>query len=173
MADGTFAVLMLLLGFDDMRINHCPTELGCFQRSEVAPRAYFSVGDVLKRRAEAGPEAYFRYDLDHRNGPFGHAVGVSISSRQEAWFGVGQTYLIEPHRSPFKAEFHAMTGLYDKGLGHDLGGRIAFRSGLDLIYETHNNVRLALSYDHRSHIGIYRENPGMETVQFVVSLPFD
>ena len=98
-------------------------------------------------------------------------IGFSISERQETWIGYGQTYMIQADAVPIKAELHAMTGLYDKGLGHGLGGRIAFRSGLDLIYETNGGVRYALSYDHRSHIGIYKENPGMETIQFAVSLP--
>ena len=171
MADGTFAALMFILGLSDMQANHCGSEAGCLGRGETIPRFYVSAGDVLKRRARAGPEAYFRYDLPHTNGPFGNTIGFSISGRQETWIGYGQTYLIKASAVPIKAELHAMTGLYDKGLGHSLGGRIAFRSGLDLIYETNGGVRYALSYDHRSHIGIYEENPGMETIQFAVSFP--
>ncbi|MEK9643013.1 MAG: acyloxyacyl hydrolase [Paracoccaceae bacterium] len=171
MADGTFAALMFILGLSDMQSNHCGTELGCLGRSEGTARIYASAGEVVKRRARPGPETYFRYDLAHKNGPFGNAVGFSITERQEAWVGYGQTYLIQAEAIPVKAELHAMTGLYDKGLGHGLGGRIAFRSGIDLIYETNGGVRYALSYDHRSHIAIYKENPGMETIQFAVSFP--
>ena len=169
MADGTFAALMFILGLSDMHANHCGSEAGCLGRSETTPRLYVSAGEVIKRRARPGPEAYFRYDFPHTNGPFGNTIGVSISGRQETWIGYGQTYLMQSDAVPFKAELHAMTGLFDKGLGHSLGGPIAFRSGLDLIYETNGGVRYALSYDHRSHIGIYKENPGMETIQFAVS----
>jgi hypothetical protein len=49
---------------------------------------------------------------------------------------------------------------------------ISFRSGIDLIYETDGGVRYALSYDHRSHTGIYPDNPGVESIQFAVSVPF-
>ena len=171
MADGTFAALMFILGLSDMQANHCGSEAGCLGPGETIPRFYVSTGDIVKRRARPGPEVYFRYDLSHTNGPFGNTIGVSISERQETWIGYGQTYLMQADAVPIKAELHAMTGLYDKGLGHGLGGRIAFRSGLDLIYETNGGVRYALSYDHRSHIGIYKENPGMETIQFAVSLP--
>ena len=171
MADGTFAALMFILGLSDMQANHCRTEAGCLGRGETIPRLYVSAGDVIKRRARPGLEVYFRYDVSHTNGPFGNTIGFSISERQETWIGYGQTYLIQAAALPIKAELHAMTGLYDKGLGHGLGGRIAFRSGLDLIYETNVGVRYALSYDHRSHIGIYEDNPGMETIQFAVSFP--
>ena len=171
MADGTFAALMFILGLSDMQNNFCRSAVGCLGREEAIPRLYVSAGNVIKRRARPGSEIYLRYDLAHTNGPFGNAIGFSISERQETWIGYGQTYLMHADGVPLKAELHAMTGLYDKGLGHGLGGRIAFRSGLDLIYETNGGVRYALSYDHRSHIGIYKENPGMETIQFAVSFP--
>ena len=171
MADGTFAALTFLIGLADMQSNYCNTELGCFGRSEVTPRLYISRGDIIKRRAEQGKEVYLRYDLPHKNGPFGHAIGFSISSRQAVWAGAGQTYLASPQDSLVKVEFHAMTGLYDAGNGHDLGGLISFRSGIDLIYETDGGVRYALSYDHRSHTGIYPDNPGVESIQFAVSVP--
>jgi lipid A 3-O-deacylase len=173
MADGTFAVLMFLLGLTDMQNNYCNTEAGCFGRTEITPRLYLSGGDIIKRRAEAGGEGYIRYDLGYRNGPFGHALGFSVSSREAHWVGIGQTYLASTDNSPVMIELHAMTGLYDAGNGHDLGGFIAFRSGADLIYETGGGVRYALSYDHRSHVGIYPDNPGVETVQLAVSWPLE
>jgi lipid A 3-O-deacylase len=173
MADGTFAVLMFLLGLTDMQNNYCNTEAGCFDRTEVLPRLYVSGGDIIKRRAEAGSEGYIRYDLGHRNGPFGHAAGISMSSRDALWAGVGQTYIASIDKSPVMVELHAMTGLYSVGNGHDLGGLIAFRSGVDLVYETGGGVRYALSYDHRSHMGIYPDNPGVESVQLAVSWPLE
>ncbi len=170
MADGTFAALMFLIGLADMQSNYCNTAAGCFGRSENTPRLYVSVGNIIKRRAKPGKEAYLRYDLGHKNGPFGHTVGFSISSRQALWAGAGQTYLASSQDSPVKLELHAMTGLYGAGNGHDLGGLIAFRSGIDVIYETDGGVRYILSHDHRSHTGIYPNNPGVETIQFAVSI---
>ncbi len=171
MADGTFAALLFLLSFSDMHANYCETDLGCFARSEVVPRVYFSVGEVQERHAKAGSEIYLRYDLGHKNGPLGHAIGLSLSGRGETWFGAGQSYIAGVEDYGLKIEFHAMTGLYDKGSGHDLGGRLAFRSGVDLIYEKTGGLRYAVSYDHRSNMGIYKENPGIETIQFAVSFP--
>ena len=171
MADGTFAILMLVAGLTDMSLNHCGTATGCLGQSEVTPRVAFSGGNVLERRAEEGSEVYLRYDLGHRNGPFGHAVGLSVGNRGETWFGIGQTYTMDFGSSPFFAELHAMTGLYHAGDGLDLGGAIAFRSGAEVGWESRRGWRVGLSFDHRSNAGIYDDNPGVETVQLRVSIP--
>ncbi len=135
MADGTFAILMLVAGLADMGLNYCGTETGCVGRTETAPRVAISGGQVLERRAETGGEAYLRYDLGHRIGPFGQAVGLSIGDKGEAWVGFGQTYRQSFGSTPFYAELHAMTGLYRAGDGLDLGGPIVFRSGIEAGWE--------------------------------------
>ncbi|MFW2544536.1 acyloxyacyl hydrolase [Primorskyibacter sp. 2E107] len=171
MADGTFAVLMLILGLTDMSRNYCGTEVGCLGRTETTPHFAISAGSVLERRAGEASEVYLRYDLGHKRGPFGHAVGLSVGEHGETWFGFGQTYKIQPQGSPLYAELHAMPGLYFDNGGFDLGGPIEFRSGLELGYENRKGWRFGLSYDHRSNAGIYDNNPGIETVQFRVSVP--
>ena len=170
MADGTFAVLLLLAGLGDMHLNHCGTQAGCLGRSETAPRFALSGGEVLERRAEPGAEIYLSYDLGHRSGPFGHAVGLSLGERGETWVGFGQTWAAELGRSGF-LELHAMTGLYEPGDGLDLGGPIAFRSGIEIGIEDRRGWRYGLGYDHRSNAGLYDDNPGVETVHFRVSIP--
>ena len=171
MADGTFAVLMLILGLTDMSRNYCGTETGCLGQTDATPRLAFSAGEVLERRAKPATEAYIRYDLDHKRGPFGSAFGVSVGEAGETWIGFGSTYTMEFGDSPIYAELHSMPGIYfDRG-GFDLGGPIEFRSGLEIGYESRQGWRFGLSYDHRSNAGIYSENPGIETVQFRVSIP--
>ena len=171
MADGTFAALLLIAGLSDMGLNHCGTPGGCLGRSDAAPRLAISAGEVLERRAVPGAELFLRYDLGRRNGPFGHAVGLSVGERGETWLGYGQTWRTEFGRSPFFAELHAMPGLYFEGDGLDLGGPIAFRSGVELGFEAPGGWRYGLSYDHRSNAGIHDDNPGVETVQLRVSVP--
>lgn len=173
MADGTFAVLMFVLGLTDMSMNHCGTETGCLGTSEVTPRFSISGGEVLERRAEQAAEVYLRYDLGQMRGPFGNAAGLSVGGNGETWVGFGTTYTIPFGRSGAYAQLHSMPGLYFDNGGFDLGGPIAFRSGIELGYETRQGWRMALSYDHRSNAGIYDENPGVETVQFRVSIPLN
>lgn len=171
MADGTFAVLMLVLGLTDMSINHCGSANGCLGRNDTTPRLAFSAGEVLERRAEPAAEAYLRYDLGYNFGPFGNAVGLSVGEKGETWVGIGQTYTIPFGSSPLYAELHAMPGLYLDNGGFDLGGILEFRSGIELGYENRMGWRFAASYDHRSNAGIYDDNPGIETVQLRVSMP--
>ena len=171
MADGTFAVLMIVLGLTDMSQNYCGTQTGCLGRTETTPRVAFSAGEVLERRAETAGEVYLRYDLGHKRGPFGSAVGLSLGENGEAWVGFGQTYTMDFGSSPFFAELHSMPGLYFDNGGFDLGGPIEFRSGVEIGLENRRGWRFGLSYDHRSNAGIYDDNPGIETVQFRVSIP--
>ena len=171
MADGTFAILMLVAGLTDMGMNYCGTSQGCLGRSDVAPRIAFSGGQVLERRAKTGREAYLRYDLGHRNGPFGHTVGLSVGSRGSTWFGIGQTYTVNDGSSPYYAQLHAMTGIYNAGDGLELGGPIVFRSGAEVGWQNNRGWRFGLSFDHRSNAGIYDHNPGVETLQLRLSIP--
>ncbi|WP_299789889.1 acyloxyacyl hydrolase [uncultured Marivita sp.] len=173
MADGTFAALLFIIGLTDMGMNHCGTETGCLGASDTTPRFSISGGEVLERRADAAAEIYLRYDLGQKRGPFGGAAGLSVGEDGETWVGFGATYEIPFGRSGAYAELHAMPGLYFDNGGFDLGGPIAFRSGIELGYETSKGWRVAMTYDHRSNAGIYDENPGVETVQLKVSIPLN
>ena len=170
MADGTFAVLMLIAGLADMNMTHCGTEAGCLGRSDTTPRLAFSLGSVVERRAQQAGEIYLRYDLGRRIGPFGQSVGLSIGENGETWVGYGTTWTQTLGRNAY-VELHAMPGLYADNGGFDLGGVIEFRSGIELGFENRQGWRFGLSYDHRSNAGIYTNNPGIETVAFRVSVP--
>ena len=170
MADGTFAVLMAIIGFTDMGMNDCRTEAGCLGRTETQPRIAVSAGQWLERRADTQGEAYVRYDFGHFNGPFRQTAGLSVAADGETWIGYGHTYLVS--RDQFFAEFHAMTGLYFDNGGFDLGGPLEFRSGIEVGYEFQNGIRIGLSHDHRSNADLfYDRNPGVESVQVRLSIP--
>jgi hypothetical protein len=170
-ADGTFAVLMLLIGLTDMGQNNCGTSAGCLARSHTTPQMAVSAGRVLKRRADPAPESYLRYDTGRHVGPFEKAVGLSVGEGGETWLGYGLTYNLPLGRTGLYAELHLMPGLYLPNGGFDLGGPMVFRSGIELGLETRTGWRFAWSYDHRSHAGIFGKNPGIETVQLKVAKP--
>ncbi len=171
MADGTFAALMLIAGLTDMGTSHCGTPSGCLGPGETTPRVAFSAGTSLERRADAGAEAYLRYDFARTIGPFGQALGLSLGDESGAWVGYGLTWGTSLGRSPFYTELHVMPGLYAASDSFDLGGPVEFRSGIEFGYEANNGWRYGLGFDHRSNAGIYDSNPGIETVQFRVSMP--
>ena len=166
MSDGALAALTIALGLLDAGQNHCST--GCFAPSEAEGRLSFSVGQASVDGADVGTEVYFRRTIGRDYGPFGVAYGLSATEDGAFWAGIGPLYEI-PIGEAFYAELHLMPGIYVQGDGPDLGGPLEFRSGIEIGYEA-NGVRYGLSYDHRSNNEFYDTNPGLETLQFRVSI---
>ena len=168
--DGTAAVVFLVAGLIDAGVNHCPNE-GCFAKNEVQAYNSLSFGNTYFQEGEVGEEFYFRRETARADGPFQRIWGISASTDGELWAGVGHAYTITNRKQNLFLQLNAMTGLYEKGSGVDLGGPIEFRSGISVGYQNKVGVRMSLSVDHRSNLGIYSDNPGLETVQFRVSIP--
>jgi len=168
--NGTFAVLTFALGMYDA---HTGCDSGCLSRVEADARVNVSSGVVHFVGDLVGDEIYVRYDAPMANGPFQLVAGVSATSTGDFWAGVGHTYTMETGSEGIFAELHAMTGIYMRGNGPELGGPIEFRSGVEIGYKWSNGWRAGLSLDHRSNAEIYASNPGVETVQFRVSMPLD
>ena len=118
-----------------------------------------------------GEELYLRRDTDVAYGPFGISYGLSVTNRGALWVGAGIVQTFSFPGSPVYLEAHFMPGIYLRGDGVDLGGPINARAGLELGLETDSGIRFGLSVDHRSHGGIFKRNPGVETVQFRVTFP--
>lgn len=167
--NGTFAVLFMLGGLSDMAFNYC--DEGCLARSPEQAHLSISAGEVQFQGSSIGSEAYFRYEFDHRNGPFQNAVGASITDSGDFWLGFGQLWTKRFANDRAYLQLHAIPGLYVQGNGPDLGFPIEFRSGIELGYETRQGWRVGLSYDHRSNADLKAYNPGMETIQLRVSIP--
>lgn len=170
MADGTFAVLTLALGLWDMANNYCPTG-GCLERNEVQSHHSLSLGNAYFQGEKTATEVYYRRDTGTAHGPFQMVYGVSVTDQGSTWAGLGHAWTRTNWAGNAYVQLHAMTGLYLKGEGPDLGGPIEFRSGIELGYENRKGWRYAVSYNHRSNAGIYDENPGVETVNFKISMP--
>ncbi len=168
--DGTFAVVGLVLGLVNMAFNHCPNE-GCLAKNDMQSYMSASVGEVVFQDQTIGEEIYFRRQTGKARGPFQFTYGASITEDGGLWVGMGNTTTYSTPNKRWYAQFHSMPGLYSKGGDVGLGGPIEFRSGLELGYQNRHGVRAGLSVDHRSNAGIYSNNPGLETIQFRVSIP--
>ena len=165
MADGTFAVLWLVLGLSGYGADCAGEDCGATRR------LILSGGEVLERRADAASELYVRYDPGAGNGGYDPAIGLSVGAGGAVWMGYGATLTFRI--DGFYAELHFMPGLYIRGDGFDLGGPLAFRSGIEIGYEDPEGWRYGLAYDHRSNGGLFARNPGIETVQYRVAMPLD
>ena len=114
-----------------------------------------------------------RRDTKVAHGPFQNVYGLSISDTGDVWAGIGHAYTIDTPIERLDVQLHAMTGLYSRGTGVDLGGPIEFRSGIEVAYHLENGMRLGLGWDHRSNLEIYARNPGVEMVHLRLSIPLE
>lgn len=129
---------------------------------------------------EVGVEGRFRLfpvDLGAFELPVEPALGVMgngdgaaygyVSFRvplSEVWRGRGEAW---PER--LRVVPYTGVGLYSEGDSKDLGGAVEFRSGLEVAWRVAEEWWLGLSFYHLSNAGIYRPNPGEESLVLVVS----
>ena len=168
--NGSFAALMIGLGLWDMGANYCPST-GCLAPNSVDAYDSYSIHQNSVNDAVTGTEFYFRRKTGHANGPFENVWGLSVSDKGELWAGIGHAYDIDTPIDHLGIQLHAMTGLYEPGQGNDLGGPIEFRSGIEVMYELSDGWRIGAGWDHRSNLGLYTVNPGLETTFIRLSVP--
>ena len=168
--DGTLAALTLIFGLWDMAGNHCTT--GCVAASGAQGYIAVSAGSVFLNEDRIGTEIYVRRDTRRQFGPFQATYGVSVTDDGSVWFGAGPSYSLPFKSDAIFVQLHTMAGLYLAGDGADLGGPIEFRSGVEVGFVAQSGMRFGLTYDHRSNADLYADNPGLETIQLRVSVPF-
>lgn len=66
---------------------------------------------------------------------------------------------------------HLRPGVHAQGSSPNLDGAFELRSGIEIGLVADNGVRYALAFDHRSNGEIHSSNPGLEMLQFRVSVP--
>lgn len=170
--DGTLAVLFLVAGLTDMGLNHCG-DGGCVARSDAQARLGLSYGNVIFQEDHISEELYLKYDFPVSYGPFQPVAGASLTTEGDAWVGMGAAWTHNFLSDRAYLRLSLMPGLYAQGDGPDLGNALEFRSEVELGYEARNGIRYGISYDHRSNADIASWNPGMETIQVRVSVPFN
>lgn len=167
--DGFLAALFLAAGLTDMGLNHCGNG-GCLAQNDAQSRMSLSFGDVQFQENSIASEAYVRYELGQTRGPFQPVVGLSVTDQGSAWVGFGALWTQDLGRHAY-VQLHLMPGLYAQGSGPDLGHALEIRSGAEVGYIASNGVRFGASFDHRSNAELDAINPGLETIQFRVSVP--
>ena len=169
MAEPVWAVVVAGLGLLDMGANFC--DAGCLAPREELPMVALSVGPVLFDDEVVGQELYIRRDTSRAFGPFGISYGLSVTTRGAVWAGAGIVHTIEFAGNGAYLQSHFMPGIYIRGDGVELGGPVNARAGVEIGWETQDGVRIGLSVDHRSHGGLFENNPGVETLQVRVTFP--
>lgn len=167
--NGTLAAIFLAVSSWDMAANYCET--GCLAEAPATAFSTFGLGQVQFQDKGVATELYYRHDFDRKYGPYQPAVGLSLTDQGSAWVGAGFVYSATTPDERGYLSLSLMPGLYAAGDGPDLGHAIEFRSGIEVGYSAANGIRYGLSFDHRSNSELSKVNPGMETLQFRVSIP--
>jgi lipid A 3-O-deacylase len=168
--DGRFAIIFAVMGLTDTALNDCPT--GCLQQSAAPAQWAVQYGDLSFQDDVIGQEVYATYDLPMRYGAVQPSLGVSLTSTNDFWVGMGAKWTTARSiDTPFFIEASLLPGIYVQGDGPDLGGLLEFRGALGLGYRFDNGASVTLITDHRSNADLGRINPGLETYGLRVSLP--
>lgn len=131
------------------------------------PRLVGSLGQQLSVNS---PEASLRFIGSPYFWKLQPVLGASYSSNGSGWVGAGSAVTWRAQSNLFaRASF--MAGVHGRGAGRDLGGPIEFRSAIDLGKMDGKGREYGIGADHRSSGGLYRLNPGLNTLYVFLSVP--
>lgn len=111
------------------------------------------------------------YRLGHVAWLFHPMVGLQLSTDGSRYAYGGLNYDI-PLSSVFYVSLNVAAGAYDRDGGKDLGGVVEFKSGLGVGMMMSRSVLMSISFHHISNASLYRNNPGIETIQYNVIFLF-
>jgi lipid A 3-O-deacylase len=97
-------------------------------------------------------------------GTFGTAKG--------AFYGYGGFGFDINFFERFVATPSAAVGYFTPGTGINLGAHTEFREGAEFAYRFDNLSRLGVGLYHMSNAGIGKQNPGVELVTVILTMPF-
>jgi lipid A 3-O-deacylase len=98
-------------------------------------------------------------------------VGV-FGTGKGAFYGYGGFGFDINFFERFVATPSAAVGYFTNGTGIDLGAHTEFRTGAEFDYRFDNLSRLGVGMYHMSNAGIGKQNPGVELVTVILTMPF-
>ncbi|WP_112324483.1 acyloxyacyl hydrolase [Oceanibium sediminis] len=175
--DGTVAILFWLIALGSAGLDR---QDGWFERDPAPGSVVVSGGQTSIRRSGRGEarqtlseELRLQLYQDRTYGPLQPVAEVSVTADGGTYLGAGFAMRrdFDLGGLPLFAGGEVVTGLWLQGGDVDLGGPIEFRTGLELGVRF-DEWRLSVMTDHRSNAGLYRENPGLESISLRLHIPF-
>ena len=130
------------------------------------------IGSIGYQTGLDKPEGYVRVIGSPYFWKLQPTVGLSAASNGSAWAGVGSAVTWRFFDDSMFLRIGTMAGIHRRGSGRDLSGPIQFRSNVDVGFAWRNGMEAGLGFDHRSSAGIYKPNPGLDTVYLFAAFPF-
>ena len=139
-----------------------------------APAAAQSYGSFAMGRTDSHTTALsLRWHSAPQPAGWSWAAALWATDRGAGWIGGGVSYTLRPTDGAFFLRGSLMPGLYASGNDRNLGGALEFATGIEIGTDLRNGAQLSLLLEHRSNAGIYRVNPGLDTLSVVYSLPLN
>ncbi len=95
--------------------------------------------------------------------------GLSFGTRGTGFAGAGLAYTWRKTDGSMFVRGSILAGVYHKGRGPDLGGRVTFRSGVELGFALDRDTDIGIGFDHRSNAGLHSNNPGLNSAHLFIS----
>jgi len=145
----------------------------------LAPAARADDPDLLSAGAGVynflrdSKEAQLRleYDFSYRFVYFIRPIVGMFATNERSFYGYGGL------RVDFEICQHvvlipeAAVGYWSRGDGKNLGGATEFKTGGEIAYRFDDYSRLGVLFDHISNAGIFKTNPGVESLLIIYSIP--
>lgn len=146
--------------------------LGVFVNPVAAEDSEWSIyaGRWAIEQEDATNEVGFELHRPFKETPFDLAGGMAATADEAVWAYVGTSVSWQAGEK-FRLRPGFAVSLFEDGDGRDLGGVVEFRSSLEVTYLVNPNLRLGLLVYHLSNASIYENNPGANSLVFVVGLP--
>lgn len=98
-------------------------------------------------------------------------IGTSVTTKKQVYAYAGVSLDLHPNPR-FVVAPNFAAGYYYRGDGKDLGFPLEFRSGIEAAIEFPNQYRFGVHISHTSNASIGRKNPGLETIDAFIAIPF-
>lgn len=131
------------------------------------------VGAIGMMEKRQGAEATLRYVGTPLLWGIQPVLGIGVGANGSGYVGIGSGLTWLPNDGAFFIRATSMIGVHRRGNGYSLGGPVNFRSNLDLGIMVGRGAEIGLGIDHRSHAGLYRNNPGLNSAYLFASFPLN
>ena len=143
---------------DEVKLKEKNTEFSIYT-------GMFDFSDDGKRASLVG----FQHQNEELNrdtflGNLSPITGGFITENSAAYIYTGFEWNIDMGAFTFTPSF--APGLYHKGDGKDLGHALEFKSEIQFSYNSSENSRIGISYNHISNASIGDKNPGANSYMF-------
>jgi lipid A 3-O-deacylase len=125
--------------------------------------------NFLRRDKEA--ELRLEYRFGYRFLYIIRPIMGALTTNEGSFYGYGGFRLDANIGQHFVLTPEAAVGYWAHGGGKDLGGNLEFKTGAEFAYRFADSSRFGLLFDHISSAGIYKKNPGVESLMLVYSIP--